>query len=76
MASVQINKKQTSATAKLATAFAYGILNVSGNGQRSISIDEVLPFRIRVTNIGIPSYSANSPAPIGIAIVGFNNYIL
>lgn len=75
MASVQINKKQTSATAKLATAFAYGILNISNN-QRSISVNEVLPFRVSFTNIGIPGYSANSPAPIGIAIVGFNNYIL
>jgi hypothetical protein len=76
MASVEINKKQTSATAKLATAFAYGILNVSGTGQRSIGIEEVLPFRIRITNIVIPGYSANSPAPIGIAIIGLNNYIL
>jgi hypothetical protein len=76
MASVEINKKSSSATAKLATAFAYGILNVSGTGQRSIAINEVLPFRISFTNIGVPSYSVNSPAPIGIAIVGFNNYIL
>jgi hypothetical protein len=76
MASVQINKKNDSAAVKLATAFAYGILNVSGNGQRSTVITEVLPFRVSFTNIGIPSYSANSPAPIGIAIVGLNNYIL
>ncbi len=36
-------------------------------------IDKV-PFRIRVTNITVPG-EANIP-PIGIAIIGFNNYIL
>lgn len=76
MASVQINKKQTGATAKLAKAVTYGILNISGTGERSINVQEVLPFRIRITNIGIPGYSVNSPAPIGIAIIGLNNYIL
>lgn len=76
MASVQINKKNDSAAVKLATAFAYGILNVAGNGQRSTVITEVLPFRVSFTNITIPGYSANSPAPIGIAIIGLNNYIL
>lgn len=33
-------------------------------------------FRVRFTNIGVPGYSANNPAPIGIAIIGVNNYIL
>jgi hypothetical protein len=36
-------------------------------------IDKV-PFRIRVTNITVPG-ATNIP-PIGIAIIGFNNYIL
>jgi hypothetical protein len=33
-----------------------------------------IPFKIRVTNITVPG-EANIP-PIGIAIIGFNNYIL
>lgn len=40
------------------------------------TINEVLPFRVRFTNIMIPAYSPSNVAPIGIAIIGFNNYIL
>jgi hypothetical protein len=36
----------------------------------------VLPFRVKFTTIGIESYGPNNPAPIGIAVIGFNNYIL
>lgn len=39
-------------------------------------INEVLPFRIKITNIGIDAYGPNNVPPIGIAIVGLNNYIL
>ena len=35
-----------------------------------------LPFYIRVTNIKVPSYSPLNPPPIGLAIIGINNYIL
>lgn len=37
---------------------------------------EVLPFRVAFTTLGIESYGPNNPAPIGIAIIGYNNYIL
>lgn len=39
----------------------------------TVKINEVLPFRIKFINVGIPGY--NVP-PIGIAIIGYNNYIL
>ncbi len=35
-----------------------------------------IPFKIKVTNITVPGYSPSDVPPIGIAIVGFNNYIL
>lgn len=35
-----------------------------------------LPFKIRITNITVPGYSPSNIPPIGIAIIGFNNYIL
>ena len=38
-------------------------------------IDKV-PFRIRVTNITVPGGGPGNVPPIGIAIIGFNNYIL
>lgn len=36
----------------------------------------VMPFRVKFTTIDIGGYSPTNPAPIGIAIIGFNNYIL
>lgn len=42
----------------------------------TLSISEILPFRIKITNIGIGSYGPNNVPPIGIAIIGINNYIL
>lgn len=41
-----------------------------------VKINQVLPFRIKFTNIMIPGYGPNDVPPIGIAIVGYNNYIL
>jgi hypothetical protein len=41
-----------------------------------VKINDVLPFRIKFTNIGIESYGPGNPAPVGIAIIGLNNYIL
>jgi hypothetical protein len=41
-----------------------------------VKINYDLPFRVKFTNIGIEGYGPNNPAPIGIAIIGVNNYIL
>jgi hypothetical protein len=41
-----------------------------------VRIDEILPFRISITNIGIEGYGSANIPPIGIALVGINNYIL
>lgn len=35
-----------------------------------------VPFKIRIKNITVPGYSPSNVPPIGIAIIGFNNYIL
>lgn len=40
------------------------------------SVKSVLPFRVKITNIMVEGYGPNNPAPIGIAIIGVNNYIL
>ncbi len=40
-----------------------------------VKINQTLPFRIKFTNIGIQNYPGGA-APIGIAIIGVNNYIL
>jgi hypothetical protein len=39
-------------------------------------VKEVLPFRVRFINVDIAQYTSTTPAGIGIAIIGVNNYIL
>jgi hypothetical protein len=39
-------------------------------------VENILPFRIRIENINLATYNANNPAPIGIAIIEKNNYVL
>lgn len=41
----------------------------------SVRIDELLPFRVKFTTIGIGSPYANVPG-IGLQIIEVNNYIL
>lgn len=43
---------------------------------KTIRIQETLPFRLRITNIGIEGYRENNPPGIGIQVIGFSNYIL
>jgi hypothetical protein len=42
---------------------------------RGVSINEILPFRVRFTTIGLAGANANVPG-IGLQIIGINNYIL
>jgi hypothetical protein len=44
--------------------------------RRIVRIEETVPFRIRLTNITVPGYNANSIPGIGIQIIGYSNYIL
>lgn len=37
---------------------------------------QVLPFRIQFTNTQIRGYDRNTPAPVGVAVIGQNFYIL
>jgi hypothetical protein len=41
-----------------------------------VKINDIIPFRVRFTNIGIPSHGSNNVPGIGIQIIGFSNYIL
>ena len=63
--------------AKSLRSIDYGIIKLGKKGYpQTIRINEVLPFRISFTNVMVPSYSSSDIPPIGIAIVGVNNYIL
>lgn len=76
MVSVIVQDKTVAPIAKNIKHYNYAILNSSTKQYPKVSITESLPFRVRFQSIGIPSYTKNNPAPIGIAVVGYNNYIL
>lgn len=70
-------RKENNGVVRRAKATDYGIFSKAKSTDFGIiKITDVLPFRIKFTNIGIGGYNANNPAPIGIAIIGVNNYIL
>lgn len=69
---VVLEKKNYVKKIKTSNSFKSKIVQKSG----TVQITQKLPFRIKITNIGVPGYSVTNPAPIGIAIIGFNNYIL
>ena len=52
----------------------YAIIDILPD-QRTSIINQVLPFRVRFTNIGILGAYANIPG-IGLQIIEVNNYIL
>lgn len=53
----------------------YPIFSIQKTKQTT-AIESVVPFRVKFINVGIPGYSLNNPAPIGIAVIGYTNYIL
>lgn len=67
--------KSNNGSLKKAKAIDYGIIKIS-QGKPTTKIKSTLPFRVKFTNIMVPGYGPNNPAPIGIAIIGFSNYIL
>ena len=46
------------------------------SSKQTVLINDVLPFRVRMTNIMVPGYNANNVPGIGIQVIGFSNYIL
>jgi hypothetical protein len=39
-------------------------------------INYSVPFKVKFTNIGIEAYGRGNAAPIGIAVIGVNNYVM
>lgn len=46
------------------------------NENRFVRLNTDIPFRVRFTTIGIEGYGPNNVPPIGIAVIGYSNYIL
>ena len=75
MATAVIVKTNNGKIAK-AKAVNYGISKISYSAPFTSRVSDTLPFRVSFKNIQVPGYNVGSPAPIGIAVIGFNNYIL
>jgi hypothetical protein len=61
---------------KTVKASRYPITKIS-NIEINVKPTEVLPFRVKFTTVSLTtSYGPGNPAPIGIAVIGLNNYIL
>lgn len=73
MATVTINSNNPVAT-KIIERVSFPKAEIA-DLNRGISINSVLPFRIRFTAIQIPSSIGNVPA-IPLQVIGFSNYIL
>lgn len=43
---------------------------------RTVRINDVLPFRVRFTTIGVEAYGSNNAPAIPFQVIGFSNYIL
>jgi|688.fasta_scaffold228686_3 hypothetical protein len=44
--------------------------------EKMVTINELLPFRIRITDIDIVGFGPNNVPPIPLQIIGTSNYIL
>ena len=43
---------------------------------KNITINELLPFRVRITDIDLVTFGVNNVPPIPLQIIGISNYIL
>lgn len=64
-------------SAKAVKSKEYPIAKIKFKKDFSTRIQEELPFRVKFSTVGIGAqYGPNNPPPIGIAVIGLNNYIL
>ena len=43
---------------------------------KRVSINQILPFKLKITNIGIEGVNPLNPPGLGMQVIGFSNYIL
>jgi len=74
MATAVIIPKQKQKARKIETS-NFAIAKIS-QGRRTVKINDVIPFRVRFTNIMVPGYSSTNIPVIGLQVIGYSNYIL
>lgn len=45
-------------------------------GYRKVKAESILPFRVKFSNTDAETYGPGNAAPIGIAVIGKNNYVM
>ena len=48
---------------------------ITENKKGSVSAETITRFKVSFQNITVRPYSASNPAPIGIRVIGENNFI-
>ena len=56
--------------------YNYSNVQVSELQVKAIQVKELLPFRVRVTDVDLFGFNSNAVPPIPLQIIGFSNYIL
>jgi hypothetical protein len=74
MATAVIIPKQKQKARKIETS-NFAIAKIS-QGRRTVKINDVIPFRVRFTNIMVPGYNSTNIPGIGLQVIGYSNYIL
>ncbi len=46
------------------------------NYSKKVTPKDILPFKLRIINIGIEGIDPGNPPGIGVQVIGFSNYIL
>jgi hypothetical protein len=46
------------------------------NYSKQVKPQDILPFKLKITNIGIDGVNPLNPPGIGVQVIGFSNYIL
>jgi hypothetical protein len=75
MASVAIFNKQTTIL-KSIDQHTFSKVSIEEKIDKGITINEFLPFRVRITDIDIIAFDVNNAPPIPLQIIGVSNYIL
>ena len=75
MAKVVIRSKDQFKT-KTVKSSDYALVKIRNVAEPKVKIENVLPFRVKFVNIGIEGYGPNNGPPIGIQVIGYNNFIL
>jgi len=75
MASVAIFNKQATIL-KSINQHTFPQVSIEEKIDREITINEFLPFRVRITDIDIIAFGTSNAPPIPLQIIGVSNYIL